>query len=96
MLFSAVDCDFEINMCGWIIGRNFSSPVGSHLYWNLCPHLPSSNDFKDTCDYNVGLKYADPFARHDTRGSSETDLPLGKGYTRKLFIIIIKLDAYQC
>lgn len=82
--FSAVDCDFEINMCGWIIGRNFSSPVGSHLYWNLCPHLPSSNDFKDTCDNNVGFKYADPFSRHDTQGSSDTELPLGKGYRRTL------------
>ncbi|XP_061189737.1 relaxin receptor 1-like [Saccostrea echinata] len=61
---SAVDCDFEQSMCGWTTGRNFSSPVGSNQYWNLCPHLPTSTDLQDTCDVNLGFKHADPFSRH--------------------------------
>ena len=82
-------------MCGWITGRNFSSPVGSHLYWNLCPHLPSTNDFKDTCDNSIGFKYADPFSRYNTRESEDMGKAKGikwtiasfsapRTYTRKL------------
>ncbi|XP_062571340.1 relaxin receptor 1-like isoform X2 [Saccostrea cucullata] len=51
-------------MCGWTASRNFSSPVGSNKYWNLCPHLPTSTDIQDTCNVSLGFKHADPFSRH--------------------------------
>lgn len=65
MFFFVVDCDFEINMCGWIIGRNFFLFVGSYFYWNLCLYFLLFNDFKDMCDYNVGFKYVDLFVCYD-------------------------------
>lgn len=60
----------------------------------MCLYFLLFNDFKDICDYNVGLKYVDLFVCYDIWGSLEIDFFLGKGYIRKLFIIIIKFDVY--